>query len=103
VHVRRLVYGLRGPALIVRPRHAGDVLVLVHVIFTPYKSENNGARRYGLHFTGKYEYPNSRDLVPSVSSSKLDEARQRPERDIAKTVVEFALRNRVMQIFVAQT
>jgi hypothetical protein len=73
------------------------------MLFTPYKSENNGTRRYGLHFTGKYEYPNSRDRVPSVSSSKLEEARQRAERDIAKTVMEFARRNRVMQIFVAQT
>jgi hypothetical protein len=32
VHVRRSVYGLRGPALIVRPRSAGDLPVLVHVV-----------------------------------------------------------------------
>jgi hypothetical protein len=32
VHVRRSVYGLRGPALIVRPRRAGDLPVLVHVV-----------------------------------------------------------------------
>jgi hypothetical protein len=32
VHVRRAVYGLRGPALIVRPRRAGDLPVLVHVV-----------------------------------------------------------------------
>jgi hypothetical protein len=31
VHVRRSVYGLRGPALIARPRRAGDLPVLVHV------------------------------------------------------------------------
>src|SRR5260370_3130051 len=32
VHVRRSVDGLRGPALIVRPRRAGDLPVLVHVV-----------------------------------------------------------------------
>src|SRR5713101_5119746 len=32
VHVRRSVYGLHGPALIVRPRRAGDLPVLVHVV-----------------------------------------------------------------------
>src|SRR5215475_16088614 len=32
VHVRRSVYGLRGPALVFRPRRAGDLPVLVHVV-----------------------------------------------------------------------
>ena len=32
MRVRRLVCGLRGPALIVRPRRAGDLPVLVHVV-----------------------------------------------------------------------
>src|SRR5713226_6045471 len=32
VHVRRAVYDLRGPALIIRPRRAGDLPVLVHVV-----------------------------------------------------------------------
>jgi hypothetical protein len=32
VHVRRSVYGLRGPVLITRPRRAGDLPVLVHVV-----------------------------------------------------------------------
>src|SRR6266550_2579259 len=32
VHVRRSVYGLRGPVLIRRPRRAGDLPVLVHVV-----------------------------------------------------------------------
>ena len=32
LHVRRSVYGLCGPALIVRPRRAGDLPVLVHVV-----------------------------------------------------------------------
>src|SRR6266853_4589050 len=32
VHVRRAACGLRGPALIVRPRRAGDLPVLVHVV-----------------------------------------------------------------------
>src|SRR6266481_9660042 len=32
VHVRIAVCGLRGPALIVRPRRAGDLPVLVHVV-----------------------------------------------------------------------
>src|SRR5260370_7974721 len=32
VHVRRSVCGLRGPALIVGPRRAGDLPVLVHVV-----------------------------------------------------------------------
>src|SRR5260370_30780710 len=31
VHARRSVYGLRGPALIVRPRRAGDLPVLGRV------------------------------------------------------------------------
>src|SRR5712692_2648322 len=32
VRVRRAAFGLRGPALIVRPRRAGDLPVLVHVV-----------------------------------------------------------------------
>src|ERR1039457_3284435 len=32
VRVRRSACGLRGPALIVRPRRAGDLPVLVHVV-----------------------------------------------------------------------
>src|SRR6266851_6234091 len=32
VHVRYSVCGLRGPALVVRPRRAGDLPVLVHVV-----------------------------------------------------------------------
>jgi hypothetical protein len=32
VHVLRSVYGPRGPALIARPRRAGDLPVLVHVV-----------------------------------------------------------------------
>src|ERR1700687_3488195 len=32
VHVRSPACGLRGPALIVRPRRAGDLPVLVHVV-----------------------------------------------------------------------
>src|SRR5258708_36263699 len=32
VHVRRVAFGLRGPALIVRPRRAGGLPVLVHVV-----------------------------------------------------------------------
>src|SRR5258708_31918616 len=32
VHVRSTAFGLRGPALIVRPRRAGDLPVLVHVV-----------------------------------------------------------------------
>src|SRR6266849_3140736 len=32
VHVRRAVFGLRGPVLITRPRRAGDLPVLVHVV-----------------------------------------------------------------------
>src|ERR1700737_5672219 len=32
VHVRRAAFSLRGPALIVRPRRAGDLPVLVHVV-----------------------------------------------------------------------
>src|SRR5215471_502173 len=32
VHVRRAAFGLRGPALIIRPRRAGDLPVLVHVV-----------------------------------------------------------------------
>jgi len=32
VHARRSVYGLRGPAFVFRPRRAGDLPVLVHVV-----------------------------------------------------------------------
>src|SRR5713226_4630573 len=32
VHVRRSVYGLRGPVLVFWPRRAGDLPVLVHVV-----------------------------------------------------------------------
>src|SRR5438270_13728573 len=32
VHVRRSVYGLRGPVLIFRPRRTGDLPVFVHVV-----------------------------------------------------------------------
>ena len=32
VHVRRAAFGLRGPALFIRPRRAGDLPVLVHVV-----------------------------------------------------------------------
>src|SRR6476620_2117298 len=32
VHVRRSVFGLRGPVLILRPRRTGDLPVLVHVV-----------------------------------------------------------------------
>src|ERR1019366_6524622 len=32
VHVRIVVYGLRGPALAITPRRAGDLPVLVHVV-----------------------------------------------------------------------
>src|SRR5262250_2964368 len=35
VHVRRSVHGLHGPALIFRPRRAGDLPVLVHVVSQP--------------------------------------------------------------------
>src|SRR5450631_4304162 len=34
VRVRIVVYGLRGPALIVRPRRVGDLPVLVHVVLS---------------------------------------------------------------------
>src|SRR5216684_4294862 len=49
VHVRRAVYGLRGPALIVRPRRAGDLPVLVYVVsqrarFSDYAGPNNHSR-----------------------------------------------------------
>jgi len=32
MHIRRSVYGLRGPASILRPRRTGDLPVLVHVV-----------------------------------------------------------------------
>src|SRR5262252_790809 len=32
VHVRRSVYGLRGPAFVFRPRRSRDLPVLVHVV-----------------------------------------------------------------------
>src|SRR5437667_3313489 len=50
VHVRRSVYGLRGPVLIRRPRRAGDLPVLVHVVsqacagFLDYAGPTNHSR-----------------------------------------------------------
>src|SRR6202171_1755960 len=46
VHARRSVHGLRGPALIARPRRAGDLPVLVHVV-------SQRARVLRLRRTGK--------------------------------------------------
>ena len=46
VHVRRAACGLRGPALIARPRRAGDLPVLVHVV-------SQRARVLRLRRTGK--------------------------------------------------
>src|ERR1022692_250229 len=37
VHVRRAACGLRGPALILTPRRAGDLPVLVHEFKKPHK------------------------------------------------------------------
>src|SRR5260370_21494936 len=48
VRACRSVYGLRGPALIVRPRHAGDLPVLVVFLsvrgFLDYAAPTNHAR-----------------------------------------------------------
>ena len=46
VHVRHSVYGLHGSALVVRPRRAGDLPVLVHVV-------SQHARVLRLRRTGK--------------------------------------------------
>jgi len=46
VHVRRAAFGIRGPALILGPRRAGDLPVLVHV-------DSQRARGLRLRRTGR--------------------------------------------------
>ena len=58
VHVRRSVYGLRGPVLIFRPRRTGDLPVLVHVV-------SQRARVLRLRRTGQ----STRDYVVVVLPS----------------------------------
>src|SRR5438552_11850036 len=59
VHVRRSVYGLRGPALIFRPRRAGDLPVLVQVV-------SQRARVLRLRRTGQ---PLATSVVAALPSS----------------------------------
>src|SRR5689334_12739465 len=60
VHVRRSVYGLRGPVLILRPRRAGDLPVLVHVV-------SRRARVLRLRRTGNPLAINAVVVLPSSS------------------------------------
>src|SRR5271156_1228776 len=61
VHVRRAVCGLRGPALIARPRRAGDLPVLVHVV-------SQRARVLRLRRTGQPLANNAAAVLPSSYS-----------------------------------
>jgi hypothetical protein len=61
VHVRRAACGLRGPALIARPRRAGDLPVLVHVV--PQR-----ARVLRLRRTGSPLAINVATVLPSSDS-----------------------------------
>ena len=63
VHVRRSVYGLRGPALICRPRRAGDLPVLVHVV-------SQRARVLRLRRTGQPLAINAAAVLPSSSTER---------------------------------
>lgn len=62
VHVRRSVSGLPGPDLIVRPSHAGDLLVLAHAVF-------HHARILRLRRTDKTTRYNEVLKVPSSSQN----------------------------------
>jgi hypothetical protein len=62
VRVRIAACGLRGPALIVRPRRAGDLPVLVHVV-------SQRARVLRLRRTEQ----STRDSVVAVSPSSYSE------------------------------
>ncbi len=61
VHVRIVVYGLRGPALAVTPRRAGDLPVLVHVV-------SQRARVLRLRRTRQPLAYNAAAVLPSSSS-----------------------------------
>jgi hypothetical protein len=61
VHVRRAACGLRGPALIAKPRRAGDLPVLVHVV-------SQRARVLRLRRTGQPLANNAAAVLPSSYS-----------------------------------
>src|SRR6516164_7061775 len=63
VHVRRSVYGLRGPVLITRPRHTGDLPVLVHVV-------SQRARVLRLRRTEQPLAFNAAAVLPSSTSER---------------------------------
>jgi hypothetical protein len=61
VRVRRSVHGLRGPALLTRPRRTGDLPVLVHVV-------SQRARVLRLRRTGQPLAFNAAAVLPSSIS-----------------------------------
>src|ERR1039458_2770356 len=61
VHVRITVYGLLGPALIAKPRRAGDLPVLVHVV-------SRRAEVLRLRRTGQPLADNAAAVLPSSYS-----------------------------------
>src|SRR5437868_11099448 len=63
VHVRRSVYGLRGPVLICRPRRIGDLPVLVHVV-------SQRARVLRLRRTEQSARNNAVVVLPSSSTER---------------------------------
>src|SRR5437868_7143749 len=63
VHVRRSVYGLRGPVLIFRPRRTGDLPVLVHVV-------SRRARVLRLRRTEQSARNNAVVVLPSSSTER---------------------------------
>jgi hypothetical protein len=58
------VYGLRGPALAVRPRRAGDLPVLVHVVLSAC------AGSFRLRRTGQPLASNAAAVLPSSNSEE---------------------------------
>jgi hypothetical protein len=77
VHVRRAACGLRGPALIVRPRRAGDLPVLVHVV-------SQRARVLRLRRTGQ---PLANNVAAVLPSSYSEWSRHPDLRAIRSSIV----------------
>src|SRR5215467_7963458 len=65
VHVRRSVYGLRGPVLIARPRRTGDLPVLVHVV----------SQRVRVLRLRRTEQPLARNAAAVLPSSTTERSR----------------------------
>src|SRR5215510_16556716 len=77
VHARRSVYGLRGPVLIFRPRRAGDLPVLVHVVSqrarvlrlrrTGWPLASNATNRVAFPVTSEGRHPETAVFRSSIA------------------------------------